>query len=89
MADNNVSEFDDDLDSLDDFDEDSDSDFDEESDFDDSSEGGDEDAPDLALSKAEEAERRIKARREIERRNELKALKSELDEWDDLLDVDL
>jgi hypothetical protein len=35
---------------------------------------------------ASEEERRIKARREIERRNELKALKSELDEWDDLLD---
>ena len=89
MADDNDTEFDDDLDTLDDFDEDSDSDFDEESDFDDSSEDGDDDAPDLPLSKAEEAERRIRARREIERRNELKALKSELDEWDDLLDVDL
>ena len=31
---------------------------------------------------------RINARHEIERRNELKALKSELDEWDDLLDDD-
>ena len=40
-----------------------------------------------AKNQAEE-ERRIKARREIERRNELKALKSELDEWDDLLDED-
>lgn len=32
---------------------------------------------------------RINARHEIERRNELKALKSELDEWDDLLDEDV
>jgi hypothetical protein len=31
---------------------------------------------------------RVNARHEIERRNELKALKSELDEWDDLLDDD-
>jgi hypothetical protein len=37
-----------------------------------------------------EEERRRRARREIERRNELKALKSELDEWDELLnEVDL
>ena len=41
----------------------------------------------VAKNKAEE-ERRIKARREIEKRNELKALKSELDEWDDLFDED-
>lgn len=41
-----------------------------------------------AKNKADE-EKRIKARREIERRNELKALRSELDEWDDLLDDDL
>ena len=41
-----------------------------------------------AKNKADE-EKRIKARREIERRNELKALRSELDEWDDLLDEDL
>ena len=41
-----------------------------------------------AKKKADEA-KRIKARREIERRNELKALRSELDEWDDLLDDDL
>jgi len=34
------------------------------------------------------AQERINARHEIERRNELKALKSELDEWDDLLDED-
>ena len=36
----------------------------------------------------EQAQARINARHEIERRNELKALKSELDEWDDLLDED-
>jgi len=41
-----------------------------------------------AKNKADE-QKRIKARREIERRNELKALRSELDEWDDLLDDDL
>lgn len=34
------------------------------------------------------SQERINARHEIERRNELKALKSELDEWDDLLDED-
>ena len=32
---------------------------------------------------------RINARHEIERRNELKALRSELDEWDDLDEEDL
>ena len=32
---------------------------------------------------------RVNARHEIERRNELKALRSELDEWDDLLDEDV
>ena len=42
----------------------------------------------LAKKNREDEEKRIKARREIERRNELKALKSELDEWDDLLDED-
>jgi hypothetical protein len=41
-----------------------------------------------AQKKADEA-KRIKARREIERRNELKALRSELDEWDDLDEDDL
>lgn len=35
------------------------------------------------------AQARVNARHEIERRNELKALKSELDEWDDLLDEDV
>jgi hypothetical protein len=43
----------------------------------------------LAAKKKADEEKRIKARREIERRNELKALRSELDEWDDLLDDDL
>ena len=43
----------------------------------------------LTAKKKADEERRIKARREIERRNELKALRSELDEWDDLLDDDL
>jgi len=32
---------------------------------------------------------RVNARHEIERRNELKALRSELDEWDELLDEDV
>ena len=43
-----------------------------------------------ALAKRDESaeQRRIAARREIERRNELKALNSELDEWDDLFDED-
>lgn len=36
-----------------------------------------------------ETQARINARHEIERRNELKALKSELDEWDDLDEEDL
>ena len=35
-----------------------------------------------------EDERRRRARREIEKRNELKALRSELDDWDDLPDED-
>jgi hypothetical protein len=43
----------------------------------------------LTAKKKADEEKRIKARREIERRNELKALRSELDEWDDLLDDDL
>jgi hypothetical protein len=43
----------------------------------------------LAAKKKADEEKHIKARREIERRNELKALRSELDEWDDLLDDDL
>jgi len=49
----------------------------------------DESSDDLEVStKNDEAaeQRRIAARREIERRNELKALNSELDEWDELFD---
>ena len=43
----------------------------------------------VAAKNQADEEKRIKARREIERRNELKALRSELDEWDDVLDDDL
>ena len=70
---------DDDLDTLDDFDED-----DDDGDFDESPEDID------ALVRRDESaeQRRIAARREIERRNELKALNSELDEWDELFDED-
>lgn len=43
-----------------------------------------------AAEKIDAAEQaRVDARHEIERRNELKALKSELDEWDDLFDEDI
>jgi hypothetical protein len=59
-------------------------DFDDEQDSDDSSD----DPVEVPYTKAEEEARRIKARREIERRNEVKALESELNEWDDLLDDD-
>lgn len=63
----------DDLDSLDDFDDD---------------DLGDEDEDSLASGDKVDAaaQARINARHEIERRNELKALRSELDEWDDLFD---
>jgi len=68
---------DDDVDSLDSFDDDVDLD----------------DPADDSLSAAEKidaaAQARVNARHEIERRNELKALRSELDEWDDLLDEDI
>lgn len=67
---------DDDLDSLDDFDDDAD--FDDE-------------VEDSLASEAKVdpvTQARINARHEIERRNELKALKLALDEWDDLLDED-
>jgi hypothetical protein len=62
-------------------------------DFDDDLDGDDAEDPveyarKLANKNEADAERRIKARREIERRNEIKALKSELDEWDDLFDED-
>jgi hypothetical protein len=67
---------DDDLDTIDDFEEDLD--------FDESSED-----PVIQVKKDASAEqRRLAARREIERRNELKALNSSLDEWDDLFDED-
>ncbi|MGA9575430.1 MAG: hypothetical protein WBS20_15930 [Lysobacterales bacterium] len=67
---------DDDLDTIDDFEDDLD--------FDESSED-----PVLSVKKDTSAEqRRLAARREIERRNELKALNSSLDEWDDLFDED-
>ena len=73
---------DDDLETLEDFDGDDDGDDD-----------GDigESPEDLeVLAKRDESaeQRRIAARREIERRNELKALNSELDEWDDHFDED-
>ena len=67
---------DDDLDTMDDFEDDLD--------FDEASED-----PVLQVKKDSSAEqRRLAARREIERRNELKALNSALDEWDDLFDED-
>lgn len=82
MGDKNQTEFeDDDLGSTDDFDDD---DGDGDGDFDESSAEAEETPADR---KAEE-ERRRRARREIEKRNELKALRSELDEWDDILDED-
>jgi hypothetical protein len=68
---------DDDMDSLDAFDDDISADESSEDAF------GSTDKIDAA------AQARINARHEIERRNELKALKSELDEWDDLLDEDV
>ena len=59
-------------------------DFEDELDFDESS-----DDPVILVKKDSSAEqRRLAARREIERRNELKALNSALDEWDDLFDED-
>lgn len=77
MAEENQTGFEgDELDTIDDFDDDQD--------FDDSSE----DPVEVPCTKAEEEERRIKARREIEKRNEVKALESELDEWDSMLDED-
>ena len=63
-------------------------DFDDDLDPDESEEDPVELARSRARKKLADEEKRIKARREIERRNELKALKSELDEWDDLLDDD-
>jgi len=77
MGDKNQLQFeDDDLDTLDDFDDDLD--FDESS----------EDPVMLPKKDLSAEQRRLAARREIERRNELKALNSELDEWDDLFSDD-
>ena len=85
MGDTEQSQFEDEeLDTTEDFD-----------DFDDDVDPDEEEEDPVAMAKAVAAknkaddEKRIKARREIERRNELKALRSELDEWDDLLDDDL
>lgn len=67
----------DDLDTLDDFDDET---------------GLDEPSNDSLESAGKvdpKAQARINARHEIERRNELKALKSELDEWDDFDEEDL
>ncbi len=59
-------------------------DYEEDLDFEDASED-----PVMSVKKDTSAEqRRLAARREIERRNELKALNSSLDEWDDLFDED-
>lgn len=66
----------DDLDSIDDFDDDGDID---ESSI---------EVEEPPANQESDEERRRRARREIERRNELKALRSELDEWDDLPDDD-
>lgn len=65
---------DDGLDSLDDFDDDIGLD------------GQNGDPVESAEKETPYNQQRINARHEIERRNELKALRSELDEWDDLLD---
>ena len=62
----------DDLDSLDDLDDDID--LDETS----------SDSLEAVTKVDPDAQARIDARHKIERRNELKALRSELDEWDDL-----
>ena len=67
---------DDDLDTLDAFDDDVDS------------SEPDEDPLESPVTAESDAEARANARRKIERRNELKALNSELDEWDEPLDVD-
>ena len=57
-------------------------DFDDGLDLDTSS-----DEPEMLAKKDESAEqRRLEARRKIERRNELRALNAALDEWDDELD---
>ena len=76
MGDKNQLQFeDDDLDTLDDFEDDPDE-------LDDSTE----ESVMVTKTDASADQRRLAARREIERRNELKALNSELDEWDELFD---
>ena len=78
MGDKNQLQFeDDDLDTLDDFEDDPD-------DLDDSTE----ESVMVTKTDASADQRRLAARREIERRNELKALNSELDEWDELFNED-
>ncbi len=85
MGDTEQSQFEDkELDNLEELD-----DFDDELDPDEVEEDPVAIAKALAAKKKSDEEKHIKARREIERRNELKALRSELDEWDDLLDDDL
>lgn len=62
--------------------------FDDDIELDDTSDDS-EDSMSTAEKIDAEAQARIRARHEIERRNELKALRSELDEWDDLSDDDV
>ena len=84
MGDIEQSQFEDEeLDTLEEFD-----DFDDDVDSEEIKEDPVAVAKKLAAKNQADEEKRIKARREIERRNELKALRSELDEWDDLLDED-
>jgi len=84
MGDIEQSQFEDEeLDTLEEFD-----DFDDDVDSEEIEEDPVAVAKKLAAKNQADEEKRIKARREIERRNELKALRSELDEWDDLLDED-
>ena len=76
MGDKNQLQFeDDDLDTLDGFEDDLDT-------LDDPTE----DSVSATKNDASAEQRRLAARREIERRNELKALNSALDEWDELFD---
>ena len=75
MGDKSQDQFeDDDLDTLDEFDDDADLDATLE------------DPVALAKSDALKEQKRLAARREIERRAELKALNSEFEDWDDPLD---
>jgi hypothetical protein len=67
---------DDDLDGIDDFDDELESD------------GSNGDSLDIVEKIKPYEQSRVNARHEIEKRNELKALNSELDEWDELFDED-